>query len=101
MGFAVNFYQSSSANFARTIFKGINKELEKGIKWKGSYYLVKEMHSDEVLRKSWNVDNLSISEERDEIVIQKGDTVVHFHGKVDFEDLKISALFMKGLFNEK
>ncbi|MDW7662187.1 MAG: DUF2812 domain-containing protein [Bacillota bacterium] len=101
VGFAVNFYQSNSANFARTIFKGINKELEKGIKWKGSYYLVKVMRSDETLRKYWDVDNLSISEERDEIVIQKGETVVHFHGKVDFENSKIRDSIMEGLFNDE
>lgn len=93
----INYYSAINPGFAEIIFGGINDGIEKGIKWKDSYYLNKAMHPDEVLRVSWGVDNFSISEARDEIVIHKGSTVIHIFGELDYENVEIRDLIMNSL----
>ena len=93
----VAYYRTHNTGIAKIIFKGIIDELEKGIKWRGAYYLSKAMHLDDTLKASWGVDNLSISQERDELVVQKGAIVVRLWGELDFEDPQIRHLVMKAL----
>lgn len=94
------YYRANTIGIAEIIFTGIIDELEEGIKWKGAYYLSKVMGSDEALKASWGVDNLSISQERDEMVVQKGEIVVRLYGGLDFEDPQIRRLVMMELFDE-
>ena len=96
----VVYYQASSIGIAEIIFKGIIDELERGIKWRGAYYLSKEMDSDEALKAFWGVDNLSVSKARDELVVQNGRTVVRLYGDLDFENPQIRRLVIMGLFDE-
>lgn len=97
---SMSYYRANSNPIANTIFMGIKKELEKGIKWKGNYYFGKVMRSDEVMRVLWEVDELSISDEWDELVLRKGVTVVRLYGELDFSDDKIRDLVI-GLVNQK
>lgn len=91
---SVSYYRARSSGLADTIFTGIKKELEKGIKWRGRYYFSKDMRRDEALRASWEVDDLSISDERDEIVLRKGVVVLRLYGELDFSDDKTRDLVL-------
>ena len=57
------------------------------------------MRLDDVLRDSWEVENLTISEDMDEIVVQKGNKVVRMSGALDFEDEKLKDLVIMNLLN--
>lgn len=96
---SIRYYHAKNVDVARIIFRGVRDEIEKGIKWKGDYYLSKTMRSDELMKASWDVENFAISEEKDEIVVQKGNKVVRMSGALDFEDEKLKDLVNMNLLD--
>jgi hypothetical protein len=104
-GIRVNYYKTIHPYFAEIIFNGVKKELEKGFKWRGQYLLTKTIVTDDEMKALWDVDNLALTETRDEIIVQKGNTVVHMVGDMDFDDrqtrgLIINRFFMDALFED-
>jgi len=103
-GMRVSYYKTIHPYFAEVIFNGIREDLRKGIKWRGMYFLTKNMITDDEMKASWNMDHLALTEERDEIILQKGNTVIHlsyrgaFAGGDNFDDGKTRDLIVNRLF---
>ncbi len=94
----INYYKTIHPYFAEIIFNGITGELEKGFKWRNMYIFTKTIISDDEMKNLWNVDNLALTEERDEIIVQKGNTVVHMLGDIDFDDSQTRELISSKFF---
>ena len=95
----IKYYNTIHPRLAERIFHGIVAELREGIKWKGMRLFQKTVNLDEKMRVSWGVNNLAFTEDKDEIILQKGKIVVHLYGnKTDFEDRHIKETIMDGLF---
>ena len=96
-GIRVNYYKTLNPHFARIIFDGVTKKLEKGIKWRGMHLLTKTIITDDAMKKLWDVDNLALTEERDQIIVRKGNIVVHLDGDIDFEKREIREIIISKL----
>jgi len=96
----IKYYKAINKYFADIIFNGIKEELEKGIKVKGKYLFSQTIIKDEEMRKLWNVDNLVLTEDRDEIIVKKGSTVVYISCDVDFNDKQTRELILNKLFEQ-
>lgn len=94
----IKYYKAINRYFADLIFNGIKEELEKGIKVKNKYLFSKTIVKDEEMRALWNVDNLVLTEDRDEIIVRKGSTVVYISGDIDFDDRQIRELILSKFF---
>jgi len=97
-GIRINYYKTINPYFAEIIFNGVTEKLEKGFKWKGKYLFTKTIITDDEMKNLWNVDNLALTEERDEIIVQKGNTVVHISGDIDFDDRQVRELIINKYF---
>ncbi|MFA6670892.1 MAG: DUF2812 domain-containing protein [Bacillota bacterium] len=97
-GIRINYYRAINPYFAEVIFNGVTEKLERGIKWKGMYLLTKTIITDDEMKKLWDVDNLALTEERDEIIVQKGNIVVHMSGDIDFDDRQTRELITSKFF---
>jgi hypothetical protein len=75
----------------------VTKKLEKGIKWRGMHLLTKTIITDDAMKKLWDVDNLALTEERDQIIVRKGNIVVHLEGDIDFEKREIREIIISKL----
>ena len=94
----VRYYKTINPRFALTIFNGIVSELREGIKWKGMTFLERTIISDDKMKDLWRTDNLALTKERDEIIVQKGNIVVRLFGDIDFEDRYIRELIIDRFF---
>lgn len=92
------YYQTIDSYFAEIIFNGVTEQLEKGFKWNGMYIFTKTIIIDDEMKNLWNVDNLAYTEERDELIVQKGSTVVHISGDINFENIQIRELIISKFF---
>ncbi|MEN1761055.1 DUF2812 domain-containing protein [Anoxynatronum sibiricum] len=97
-GVRVRYYNTIHPLFAQMIFDGITEELMRGVKFRGNYYLTKTIVSDEAMKSSWRMDHLALTEDRDELILQKGNKVVHVSGKVNFDDGQIRDIIVNRLF---
>ncbi|NLO10464.1 MAG: DUF2812 domain-containing protein [Clostridiales bacterium] len=98
----IKYYEAINSYFADIIFKGITEELEKGMKWRGMTIFTKNIITDDEMRKLWDMDNLALTEERDELIIQKGNIVLHvdnYSEVMDFNDIEIRELIISRFFN--
>lgn len=99
----IKYYEAINSHFAEIIFNGITEELEKGMKWRGMTMLTKNIITDDEMKNLWDVDNMALTEERDEIIIQKGKIVLHldnFSGVMDFNDKYTRELIISRFFLE-
>lgn len=97
-GLRIKYYKTINPYFAEIIFNGVTEELEKGFKWRGEYLNTKTIITDDEMKNLWNVDNLALTEERDEIIVQKGNIVVRMSGDIDFNDRKARELITSKFF---
>ncbi len=97
-GMRIRYYKTIHPYFAEVIFNGITDDLRKGIKWRGMYFLTKNMITDDEMKASWNMDYLALTEERDDLILQKGNTVVHLSGEINFDDSQTRDLIVNRLF---
>ncbi|WP_157047194.1 hypothetical protein [Alkaliphilus metalliredigens] len=81
-GIRVNYYRTIHPYFAEVIFNGVTEELRRGIKWRDMYLFTKMIITDNEMKTLWDVDNLALTEARDEIIVQKGNVVVHLLGDI-------------------
>jgi hypothetical protein len=91
-------------NFAEIIFNGITERLEKGMKWQGMTIFTKNIITDDEMKNLWGVDNMALTEERDEIIIQKENIVLHvdnYSGVMDFNDKETRELIINRFFSEQ
>lgn len=93
-GMRINYYNTINPYFARIVFNGVTEKLERGIKWRGEYLLTKTIITDDEMKKLWNVDNLALTQERDQIIIQKGNVVVRLDGDIDFKKREIREIII-------
>ena len=69
------------------------------------YLFTKTIITDIEMKALWDVDNLALTEARDEVIVRKGNTVVHMLGDIDFDDRQtreviINRFFMDGIFED-
>lgn len=99
----IKYYKSINSYFAEVIFNGITERLEKGMKWRGMTIFTKNIITDDEMKNLWDVDNMALTEERDEIIIQKGNIVLHldnFSGVMDFNDRQTRELIISRFFSD-
>lgn len=97
----IKYYEAINPYFADIIFNGITEKLEKGMKWRGMTIFTKNIITDDEMKNLWDVDNMALTEERDELIIQKGNIVLHVdnYSKVmDFNDKEIRELIISRFF---
>ena len=98
----IKYYEAINSYFADIIFNGITEKLEKGMKWRGMTIFTKNIITDDEMRKLWDMDNLALTEERNEIIIQKGNKVLHvdnYAGVMDFNDIETRELIISRFFS--
>lgn len=96
----VKYYKTIKPYFAEIIFNGITNELEKGIKWRGMILFTRTIIADDEMKDLWDADNLAVTEKRDEIIIQKGITVLHLSGDIDFNEKQTRELIISRFFSD-
>jgi len=99
----IKYYEAISPYFAEIIFNGITEKLEKGMKWSGMTLFAKNIITDDEMKTLWDVDNMALTEERDEIIIQKGNIVLHldnFSGIMNFNDKHTRELIISRFFSD-
>jgi len=97
----IKYYEAINSYFADIIFKGITERLEKGMKWRGMTIFTKKVIIDDEMKNLWGVDNLALTEEEGEIIIQKGNTVLHlndYSGNMDLNDRQTRELIIDRFF---
>ncbi len=99
-GIRINYYKTINPYFAEIVFNGVTERLERGIKWRGEYLLTKTIITNDDMKNLWNVDNLALTEERDEIILRRGNIVVHLEGDVDFEKREIRDTIINKLLSD-
>ncbi len=70
----IKYYKVINPYFAEIIFNGITEKLGKGIRWRGMTLFTKNIITDDEMKNLWDVDNMALTEERDEVIIQKGNS---------------------------
>lgn len=99
--FNIQYYETINPYFAERIYEGIIGELEAGIKWKGMTLLQKTVIYDDEMKNSWGVDNLALTKDKDEIIVQKGNIVINLYdlsGNTDFESEKVKEAIWDSFF---
>ena len=94
----IKYYNTVSPYFSEIIFNGIISDMEKGFKWKGMTIFTRTIVTDDDVKSLWDADNLVQTEERDEIIIQKGNTVLHLSGDIDFNEEQTRNLIISRFF---
>ncbi|MDD2397851.1 MAG: DUF2812 domain-containing protein, partial [Tissierellia bacterium] len=100
-GIDIKYYEAINPYFADIIFKGITEKLEKGMKWRGMTIFTKNTIIDNEMKNLWDVDNIGLVEETKEIIIQKGNIVLHvdnYSGVMDFNDKQTRELIISRFF---
>lgn len=101
MRMRIKYYNTVNPYFSEIIFKGITDKLQKGFKWRGMTIFTRTIITDDEMKSMWDADNLALTEERDEIIIQKGSRVLHLSGDIDFNDKETRELFLERFFQMK
>ena len=94
----LSYYRTIHPYFAEVIFNGVTEELKRGIKWRGMYVLTKDIIIDGKMKDLWNADDLALTKTRDEIIVRKGNIVVHLSGDIDFDDEHTRGLIIGRFF---
>lgn len=97
-GIRISYYSAIKPYFADIVFNGVTERLERGIKWRGEYILTKTIILDDEMKRLWSADNLALTKDRNEIIVQKGNTVVHMSGDIDFDDKRTRELIISRYF---
>lgn len=96
----IKYYKTINPYYAEIIFNGIRDGLENGFKWKGMTIFNRTIITDEEMKNLWDADNMALTEERDEIIIQKGSIVLNFSGDIDFSDKQTRDLVISRFFSD-
>jgi len=89
----VHYYEIINPYFVEIIFNSKSEEIKRVLSWRN-----KSLIQDEKMKNLYNADNLLISEDRDIILIQKGNKVVDLSGKIDFIEENIREIIIEKLF---
>ena len=96
----VEYYKTIDPYYAEIIFNGIKHELEKGFEWKGMTIFDRTIISDDEMKSLWDADNLVLTQERDVLIMQKGNIVLNFSGDIDFSDKQTRELIIRRFFSD-
>ncbi|MFA9423534.1 MAG: DUF2812 domain-containing protein [Sedimentibacter sp.] len=96
----IKYYKAINPYYAEIIFNGIRDNLEKGFKWKGMTIFNRTIISDEDMKNLWDADNMVLTQEYDEVIIQKGSVVLRFSGDIDFRDKQTRELIISRFFSD-
>lgn len=100
----IKYYEAINPYFAGIIFDGITDRFEKGFKFMGAMVIApKKIIKDDEMKKSWDVDIMALTEEQDQIIIQKGNIVLHldnYAGVMDFNDRQTRELIINRFFSK-
>jgi len=97
-GIRVNYYKTIGPYYAQIIFHGLAEKMQQVITWRSMTIRNKSVIADEEMRALWNMDNLVLTEDKDEILMQKGNTILHLSGDIDFEEKEIRELIINRFF---
>ena len=61
------------------------------------HLLTKTIITDDEMKELWDADYLALTEERDQIIVQKGNIVVHLEGDIEFEKREIREIIISKL----
>jgi hypothetical protein len=98
----IEYYKTVNPYYAEIIFNGIRDELENNIEWDEETfsYLFRTFITDEVMKNLWDVDNLALTEEGYDLIIQKGNIVMYLSGDIDFNDQQTRELIISRFFSD-
>ena len=102
-GISIEYYEAINSYFAKMIFHGITEDLEKGKKWRGKTIFTDNIITDDEMKNLWGMDNMALTEERDIIILQKGNIVLQFcyaSGIMDFNDKHTRELIISRFFSD-
>lgn len=97
------YYEVINPYFAEIIFNGITKGFEKGIKYRGKTFGKINIITDDEMKNLWGMDNLALTEDRDIIILQKGNIVLQLgeaSGAMDFNDSYTRDLIISRFFSD-
>lgn len=100
-GMRISYYRAVNPYFADIVFNGVIKALEEGFKWKGVRFHTKTIISDGTMKSAWNADDLALTEERNELIIRKGNVVVRLEGDIEFEDGRVREVIINKLLTQE
>jgi len=60
----------------------------------------KTVIKDDDMKNLWNADNTALTEEQNEIIIQKGNVVLHLSGDINFNDSQTRELMIEKFFSD-
>jgi hypothetical protein len=52
------------------------------------------------MKSLWDADNLVLTQERDVLIMQKGNIVLNFSGDIDFSDKQTRELIIRRFFSD-
>ena len=56
--------------------------------------------TDDEMKGLWYADELALTEDRDELIIRKGNIVLHLSGDIDFNDEQTRELMLERFFSD-
>jgi hypothetical protein len=92
--FVISYYRAINSYFADIVFDGKTKERQRILG-----YMNKTTIKDKALRQGWDVEKLILSEDRDELLIQRDNIVLYLSGDIDFEKEAVKERIHKEFFD--
>jgi len=83
-GMSVSYFKVINPYFTEIVFRGKCEEIKRVLSWRRVSLI-----EDDKLKELYNADNLLISENKDVILIQKGNKVVHLRGDINFYEERV------------
>ncbi len=96
----IKYYNTIRPYFSEIVFKGIIADIEEGFKWQGMTIFDRTIITDDEMKGLWDADELALTEDRDELIIRKGNIVLHLVGDIDFNDEQTRELMLERFFSD-
>lgn len=94
----IRYYEALNPYFAEVIFRTSVDEIKRGIRWRGTYLFSRDVREDYDKKEFWEADNLAYEEQFNELILHKGDKVIHISGSIDFDDKEAKEIINNTFF---
>jgi len=84
---SISYYKVINPYFTEVVFSGKSEEIKRVLSWRRVALI-----EDDEIKDLYNADNVLISENKDIILIQKGNIVVHLRGDINFYEDRVIEL---------